>query len=367
MPFTKPGAVVRSTIVEISAQAGVDLDGMRGFLASQRFAVHDDGRNLLCHLPPLNVVGPHRVAIVDLTKPLAVRIEPGTLAEGGAPVVLENGRAKLTNGTPIRVEADPGLGPPEYIEATWLAPIAAPGPLVRLAGIRGAGRWVLEAYDSDDEKRRWRTGAAELFGEPIGIAINPDGLAVALALKKSGAVAAFELIAFDASAGAILWRAPLAATPLKTLEFSTDGTELMVLARDPARCESCVKIIVVSSRDSDVVREMELPADSFAAEATSVGYTGETAWFYRYIPAHTTSELAPFGRTQVPSSCHYEVHELRSPGRAQRSLLDAEGEWKRITQACEVRSLIPLRGGRVAAVQVIGETKLAVVEFDAPP
>jgi hypothetical protein len=369
MPPTKRGAVVRSIIVRLStAEAGVDLDGVHGFLATQRCALGDGGKQMLCHLPPLDVTGPHRVAIIDLmtTTPL-VTIEPGTIAEGGAPVVLEMDRAKLANGTQLHVEVEPALGPREYIEARWHAPVAAPGPLLRLAGIRGTGRWVMEAYDPADGTRLWRNGASELFGEPIGMAVAPDGSAVALALKISSAEAAFELIAFDGSAGTIRWRASVAATPLATLLFSTDGAELMVLARDPARCESCVKIIVVSPHDGNAVREMGLPADSVAARATSAGFTGETAWFYSYVPAHMTSELAPAGRTRVRSACQYEVHDLHTPGKPRRTLLDAEGEWKKVAAACEVRTLIPLTDGHIAAIQVIGETELAIVEFDAAP
>jgi hypothetical protein len=36
-------------------------------------------------------------------------------------------------------------------------------------------------------------------------------------------------------------------------------------------------------------------------------------------------------------------------------------------RTCDVRALIPLGGGHLAAIRVTGETEVTVVEFDAAP
>lgn len=366
---TTGAAVVRRTTVRIPAeQVGVDLDGRRGFVATQRCAIGDGGKRLVCHLPPLAAGGPHRVAIVDLTStPAAVTIELGILAEGGAPAVTGASGVMLAGGAALQVEADAALGPPEYVDASWRAPLAAAGPLLRLAKIRGAGRWSVEAYDPSTGARRWKTGASELGGEPVGLAVAPDGAAAYLALRKQGAGAAFELVALDGVAGTMRWRVPLAAPPVGTILPSTDGAEVAVLVRDTARCASCTRLVIASARDGGVVRETALGDGAVAANATSAGFGGDAAWFYRYVPAHRTSELAPAGRTPVPDACAYERYDANAAERPPRTLRDADGEWKEIADGCRVRALLPLAGGRVAAIQVVAERELTVVELDGAP
>jgi len=367
---TKNGTVVRNTTVTMAnADAGVSLEGAAGFSAMQACTLEEGGRRLLCDLPPLAAKGGlPRVALVDLTKERpSVGIESGTLPGGNAPVVLENGRARLVNGTALLVEPDPSLGPPEYVRAGWYASASGRGPVIRLAGITGKGPWIIEAFDRTGGTRLWRQGAPELTGEPIAAALSLDGSAMAVALKTSPAARAYELIRVDGATGAVRWRAPLSAMPLGTIAFSTDGTTLLVTARDAARCESCVHLFLVSVSDGRGVREIPLPAASIAETATSTGFNGDTAWFYRYVPAHTTSEFAPRGRTPVSAGCAYEVYDLVAPDRPVRTLRDAAGDWKDTAAACGVRTLLPLADGHTLAIKVNGDVDLAVVEFDGPP
>jgi hypothetical protein len=369
MPLITGGSVVRRTTLRLpSAQEGVDLDGARGFTATQRCALGTGGKWFACHVPPLDAAGPQRVAMADLTaNPPAVVIEPGVLADGGAPVVTGPRGSKLAGGTELPAASDAALGPSQYVEASWHAPLATADPLLRLGRIRGAGKWTLDAYDATRATRRWTTGASQLPGEPVGVAIAPDGSSAYLALRNAGVEAAFDLVALDGAAGTPRWRAPLAGTPTGLILPSADGAGLAVLVRDPARCASCLKIVVVPARDGRSAREVALPAESIAEGATSAGFSGEAVWFYRYVAAHATSELAPAGRTRVPAACTYEVHDLRAADLPPRTLRDAEGDWRDIAAPCQVRTVIPLAAGHVAAVQVTGPDELTLVEFDAAP
>jgi hypothetical protein len=151
------------------------------------------------------------------------------------------------------------------------------------------------------------------------------------------------------------------------LRFSEDGAEIAVLTRDTGRCESCVTILIASASDGRAARTIPLPRDTIAEGATAAGFGRETLWFYSYVPAHTTSELPPAGRVPVPVRCAYEAYDLRAPAKPPRGLADAAGDWKHLADGCQVRALIQLTGGRVAAIHVVSMTEVVVVELDAAP
>jgi hypothetical protein len=361
-----PGEVVSRTGVTLPAeQAGADPDGQRGFLATARWALSFDGRWLGCDLPPATGDGPRRVGFADLrTTPAAVRIVAGTLPEGGAVVAVGEGGARAADGTVFPAgHQDSALGPREYVAATWHAPAAAADPLLRLAVIRGSGRWSLEAYDGG--RTRWGAGSGPLRGEPAGLGITPDGSAVLVSLVTSGSPPGFELIALDAATGEQRWRAPIGARPIGRVLASSDVVG--VLARDTARCASCLRLALISAADGRPMPGVALPPTTIAEGATSAGLSSESVWFYRYVPAHMTSELAPAGRTPVATACQYEVYDLGNAAAPVRTLAQADGEWRRVSGDCRVRSLVPLHDGHVAAITVVGESRVEVIEFNAAP
>lgn len=374
----KPGEVSRRASVTISAeQVGADLEGARGFAASQHCGLSADARWLTCHLPPLLAAGDHRVATAELgPAATAATIGPGRVAAGDRAIVESPSGVQIAGGPSVESFADPTLGPAEYVATSWRLPVASDKLAVRLATIR-AKAWVVEAYELPAATRRWRMGSAELGGDASGVAVSPDGETVVVSLRQaSGDKVAYELIALAGADGSTRWRVPLAVSPLgnpSPLLFAPDGRELAILARDDARCQSCKRIAIVSTSDGTVAREVAVPADAMAGDGTylvetSAGFTGEAVWLYRYVAPHRTSEMAPLGSTPVEAKCFYEVHDVRAGAKTPlRTLAEARGEWAELSEGCAVRALVPLADGGVAAIRVGSATEVSVVTFDAPP
>jgi hypothetical protein len=355
--------VARRTSVTLSDdRAGADPDGRRGFLASARCALSWDGRWLACDLPPLEGGG-RRVAVAELEgASVEARTVSGELPEGGAPVMVDGDRAWSADGAVLPVDLDPALGPREYVRSTWITPVGAASPLLRYSTIRDAGRWSLDAYDG--ARPRWRVGAGILPGEPAGVAITADGNLILLAVVTRSPET-FELVALDAVTAKPRWRARLDARPIGPILGSSES--VAVLVRDRPRCESCLKLTLVAVDRGRVLHDAPLPSSTLAESAGSAGLSGDTAWFYRYRPPRTTSELAPLGRTPVEPDCGYEVYALSNPQAPARTLDQADGEWRTVAAGCQVRGLFPLAGGRVAAVRITGASSLEVVDFDRAP
>jgi hypothetical protein len=365
MPADTPAAIARRVEVTIASNdVGADLYNNRGFIASERCALNADGSRLVCTLPPTSEGGPLRVAISDLsTTPPSVVVGNGAVVDGGAAVVRDGDIVAVAGGAQLPVREAVELGNPGDVDSRWIA--VGPAGVMRLAWVRAKARWSLEAYDLSPALR-WHSGHMQIPGEPepATLTASPNGALVAIAVRKAIDKADYDLVVLDVASGEVRWRQALMAAPWR-VAFSEDAGQLAVVAKDAKRCETCAKVVIVSSSDGKVVREVPLES-RIASEASSVGFAGDQLWLYRYVPAHKGSELAPAGGRDVPPRCAYEAHDLRAAGKPPRTLADAKGEWAKLTSDCQVRALVP-RGGVVAAIQVISETTAAVVELDTIP
>ncbi len=95
----------------------------------------------------------------------------------------------------------------------------------------------------------------------------------------------------------------------------------------------------------------------------TVGFDGTLIWFYDYEPRRTSDMTG----TIVDEHCGYAVYDTAKHGALVRTLNEASGEWKRISNGCGVRGLLPTVDGGAIAFAALSDRQAEVVKFDGAP
>lgn len=206
----------------------------------------------------------------------------------------------------------------------------------------------------------WSAGTGA-DGSPYvaGYAVSADKKSVYVAMtpsdRSSGIVSAMSLD------GKELWRREL---PVRAgrIVASSDSDEIAVLTAAPSRCEACIDATILDAR-SGATRRV-LPMATGAAPLSLEGDDSrilETAGFVRgllWLHAWRRERHDDMGAGRIPEHCWYSVYDTKRSGEALVS---------RDTLPCSVRSVIPLDGGDVLAIDVVDDKTITANVYDGPP
>jgi len=287
----------------------------------------------------------------------ALRVVPGMVYDPASPISVASVAARP--GSALRVTDAAGgrtLEVPGASAGITLAPLAD-GGLLRVAQDTAAGTMVVQRYSADGSRAH----------EASAPAPSASALPVASAARGDVAVVVFddggktELWGVAVADGAVRWHQTVANR--YTYGFTvTDGDAFVVTVADPASCEACSRAEIRRFADGGLAHSVRM-GTSWQRDHI-LGAAGDVIWTFFYRPAGSDHMLGTFHDALIL----YEVFSTTNDtGKPIRTLADATGEWRALTDGVGVHALVPAPGGRVLALHVPRFDRAEAVLLSGPP
>jgi len=287
----------------------------------------------------------------------ALRLQSGRVYDPIVPMSTQ--RVAAQPGAAVRVTDAAGahtLELPGALTGMALAPLAD-GGLVRITQEANDTVIAVQRYGADGVlAHEARLPAPSASTVPIAAAAHGDITVVVLDDRKT-----IELWGLAVADAAVRWRKTVASR--YTYGFTVTGTGSFVITmEDPATCEACSRAEVRQLADGELAHSVRM--QTAWQRGHTLGATDTVIWAFHYLPRGSDHMLG----THHEAKLDYAVFSAtRDTGAPLRTLADATGEWRALTDGARVHALVPAPGGRVLAIYVPSFDRAEAVLLSGPP